>query len=374
MVSMISSPLAMISDRERPLAGDKVSACSSPIVVPQGVVSGCFCPHERRSDIRKMAMISRIIRIIWPQKYYFICTNERKIVFLRCFITIINKMLRIAVQSKGRLFDDTMNLLSEADIKVSASKRTLLVQASNFPLEVLYLRDDDIPQSVANGVADIGIVGENEFVEHKERAQVIQRLGFSKCRLSLAIPKEIKYTGVSWFNDKKIATSYPNILRDYLHREGVNADVHVITGSVEISPGIGLADGIFDIVSSGSTLVSNNLKEVEVVMQSEALLIGNWNMDEEKHEILNEMLFRFEAVRSAQGKKYVMMNAPKDKLEAIAHVLPGIKSPTIIPLADPAWCSIHTVLDEKRFWEIIGKLKELGAQGILVTPIEKMIL
>ena len=283
-------------------------------------------------------------------------------------------MLRIAVQSKGRLFDDTMNLLSEADIKVSASKRTLLVQASNFPLEVLYLRDDDIPQSVANGVADIGIVGENEFVEHKERAQVIQRLGFSKCRLSLAIPKEINYTGVNWFNDKKIATSYPNILRDYLHREGVNADVHVITGSVEISPGIGLADGIFDIVSSGSTLVSNNLKEVEVVMQSEALLIGNWNMDEEKHEILNEMLFRFKAVRSAQGKKYVMMNAPKDQLEYIAQVLPGIKSPTIIPLADPSWCSIHTVLDEKRFWEIIGKLKELGAQGILVTPIEKMIL
>lgn len=283
-------------------------------------------------------------------------------------------MLRIAVQSKGRLFDDTMNLLAEADIKVSASKRTLLVQASNFPLEVLYLRDDDIPQSVANGVADIGIVGENEFVERKERAQVIERLGFSKCRLSLAIPKDINYTGVGWFNDKKIATSYPNILRDYLHREGVNADIHVITGSVEISPGIGLADGIFDIVSSGSTLVSNNLREVEVVMRSEALLIGNWNMDEEKHEILNEMLFRFEAVRSAQDKKYVMMNAPKDKLEAITRVLPGIKSPTIIPLADPGWCSIHTVLDEKRFWEIIGKLKELGAQGILVTPIEKMIL
>lgn len=293
---------------------------------------------------------------------------------MRCFITKTVKMLRIAVQSKGRLFDDTMNLLAEADIKVSASKRTLLVQASNFPLEVLYLRDDDIPQSVANGVADIGIVGENEFVERKERAQVIERLGFSKCRLSLAIPKDINYTGVGWFNDKKIATSYPNILRNYLHREGVNADIHVITGSVEISPGIGLADGIFDIVSSGSTLVSNNLREVEVVMRSEALLIGNWNMDEEKHEILNEMLFRFEAVRSAQDKKYVMMNAPKDKLEAITRVLPGIKSPTIIPLADPGWCSIHTVLDEKRFWEIIGKLKELGAQGILVTPIEKMIL
>ena len=283
-------------------------------------------------------------------------------------------MLRIAVQSKGRLFDDTMNLLSEADIKVSASKRTLLVQSTNFPIEVLYLRDDDIPQSVASGVADIGIVGENEFVERGENAQIIDRLGFSKCRLSLAIPKKIDYTDLKWFNGKKIATSYPNILRNFMQKNGINADIHVINGSVEISPGIGLADGIFDIVSSGSTLVSNNLAEVEVVMKSEALLIGNWNMDEHKHQILNEMLFRFEAVRSAQDKKYVMMNAPKDKVDAITEVLPGIKSPTIIPLADSEWCSIHTVLDEKRFWEIIGKLKELGAQGILVTPIEKMIL
>ena len=283
-------------------------------------------------------------------------------------------MLRIAVQSMGRLFDDTMNLLSEADIKVSASKRTLLVQSTNFPIEVLYLRDDDIPQSVASGVADIGIVGENEFVERGENAQIIDRLGFSKCRLSLAIPKKIDYTGLKWFDGKKIATSYPNILRNFMKKNGINADIHVITGSVEISPGIGLADGIFDIVSSGSTLISNNLAEVEVVMKSEALLIGNWNMDEQKHQILNEMLFRFEAVRSAQDKKYVMMNAPKDKIDAITEVLPGIKSPTIIPLADENWCSIHTVLDEKRFWEIIGKLKELGAQGILVTPIEKMIL
>ena len=283
-------------------------------------------------------------------------------------------MLRIAVQSKGRLFDDTMNLLSEADIKVSASKRTLLVQSTNFPIEVLYLRDDDIPQSVASGVADIGIVGENEFVERGENAKIIDRLGFSKCRLSLAIPKKIDYTGLKWFDGKKIATSYPNILRNFMKKNGINADIHVITGSVEISPGIGLADGIFDIVSSGSTLISNNLAEVEVVMKSEALLIGNWNMDEQKHQILNEMLFRFEAVRSAQDKKYVMMNAPKDKIDAITEVLPGIKSPTIIPLADENWCSIHTVLDEKRFWEIIGKLKELGAQGILVTPIEKMIL
>ena len=283
-------------------------------------------------------------------------------------------MLRIAVQSKGRLFDDTMNLLSEADIKVSASKRTLLVQSTNFPIEVLYLRDDDIPQSVASGVADIGIVGENEFVERGENAQIIDRLGFSKCRLSLAIPKKIDYTGLKWFDGKKIATSYPNILRNFMKKNGINADIHVITGSVEISPGIGLADGIFDIVSSGSTLISNNLAEVEVVMKSEALLIGNWNMDEQKHQILNEMLFRFEAVRSAQDKKYVMMNAPKDIIDAITEVLPGIKSPTIIPLADENWCSIHTVLDEKRFWEIIGKLKELGSQGILVTPIEKMIL
>lgn len=283
-------------------------------------------------------------------------------------------MLRIAVQSKGRLFEDTMNLLSEADIKIPSSKRTLLVQSSNFPLEVLYLRDDDIPQSVANGVADIGVVGENEYLERHEDAQIISRLGFSKCRLSLAIPKEVNYQGLQWFNNKKIATSYPYILRKYMNENGINADIHVITGSVEISPGIGLADAIFDIVSSGSTLVSNNLREVQTVIQSEAVLIGGWKMDDEKHQILNEMLFRFEAVRSAQDKKYVMMNAPIERVKDITAVLPGIKSPTVIPLADEKWCSIHTVLDEKRFWEIIGKLKDLGAQGILVTPIEKMIL
>ena len=283
-------------------------------------------------------------------------------------------MLRIAVQSKGRLFDDTMNLLAEADIKVSASKRTLLVQSSNFPLEVLYLRDDDIPQSVASGVADLGVVGENEFVERGEDADIISRLGFSKCRLSLAIPKDIDYPGLEWFNGKKIATSYPGILRHFMEKHDINTEIHVITGSVEISPGIGLADGIFDIVSSGSTLVSNNLREVEIVMQSEALLIGNKNMDDEKKATLQEMLFRFEAVRSAEDKKYVRMNAPKARLQDIINVLPGLKSPTVIPLADDEWCSVHTVLDQKRFWEIIGKLKEMGAQGILVTPIEKMIL
>jgi ATP phosphoribosyltransferase len=267
-----------------------------------------------------------------------------------------------------------MNLLSEADIKVSASKRTLLVQASNFPLEVLYLRDDDIPQSVASGVADIGVVGENEFVERHEDADIIDRLGFSRCRLSLAIPKSIDYTGLEWFNGKKIATSYPYILKKFMDEKGIETDIHVITGSVEISPGIGLADGIFDIVSSGSTLVSNNLREVEVVMQSEALLIGNRQLSDEKKAILRDMLFRFEAVRQAEDKKYVRMNAPKARLKEIIEVLPGLKSPTIIPLADEQWCSVHTVLDQKRFWEIIGKLKELGAQGILVTPIEKMIL
>ena len=283
-------------------------------------------------------------------------------------------LLRIAVQAKGRLFEETMALLEESDIKLSATKRTLLVQSSNFPVEVLFLRDDDIPQSVATGVADLGIVGENEFAEKGEEAEIIKRLGFSKCRLSLAMPKDIDYPGVEWFNGKKIATSYPVILEKYMKETGVSAEVHVITGSVEVAPGIGLADAIFDIVSSGSTLVSNRLKEVEVVMKSEALLIGNKNMCDEKKEILNELLFRMNAVKTAEDKKYVLMNAPKDKLEEIVAALPGMKSPTVMPLAQEGWCSVHTVLDEKRFWEIIGKLKALGAEGILVLPIEKMIL
>lgn len=283
-------------------------------------------------------------------------------------------MIRIAVQSKGRLYEDTINLLQEAGIKVPSSKRTLLVQASNFPLEVLYLRDDDIPQTVASGVADLGIVGENEFVERGEDAEIIKRLGFSKCRISLAIPKAIDYKGVEWFEGKKIATSYPNILKNFMKEKGVNMDVHVIQGSVEIAPGIGLADGIFDIVSSGSTLISNNLREVEVVMKSEALLIGNKDMSDKKKAILEQLLFQIESVLIAEDKKYVRMNAPKAHLDEIVKVLPGLKSPTIIPLADEDWCSVHAVLDEKHFWEIVGQLKALGAEGILVTPIEKMIL
>ena len=283
-------------------------------------------------------------------------------------------MLRIAVQSKGRLYEETMELLRESDIKLSSSKRTLLVQSTNFPIEVLFLRDDDIPQSVASGVADLGIVGENEYLERKEDASVVRRLGFSKCRLSLAIPAAIEYTGLQWFNGKKIATSYPEILKDFMSKNGINADIHVITGSVEIAPGIGLADAIFDIVSSGSTLVSNNLREVEVVMKSEALLIGNNDLSPEKREVLDELLFRIEAVKMAEDKKYVLMNAPTDKLQEIIEVLPGMKSPTVMPLAQEGWSSVHTVLDQKCFWEIIGKLKALGAEGILVLPIEKMIL
>lgn len=283
-------------------------------------------------------------------------------------------MIRIAVQSKGRLYEDTMTLLAEAGIKIPSSKRTLLVESSNFPIEVLYLRDDDIPQSVATGVADLGIVGENEFVERNEEADIVRKLGFSKCRLSLAIPKGIDYPGVEWFEGKKIATSYPGILHSYLEEKGVHAEIHVITGSVEISPGIGLADAIFDIVSSGSTLVSNNLREVEVVMKSEALLIANKNMDTEKRAILDDLLFRIEAVKAAEDKKYVLMNVPSERLEDVIAVLPGAKSPTVMPLATPGWNSVHTVIDEKRFWEVISQLKALGAQGILVIPIEKMIL
>ena len=283
-------------------------------------------------------------------------------------------MLRIAVQSKGRLFEETMALLQEADIKIPSSKRILLVQSSNFPVEVLFLRDDDIPQSVANGIADLGIVGENEFVERNEDAEIVKRLGFSKCRLSLAIPKDVDYPGLSWFEGRKIATSYPGILERFMEKHGIHTDIHVITGSVEIAPGISLADAIFDIVSSGSTLVSNRLKEVDVVMQSEALLIGNKNLSEEKKAVLDELLFRIDAVKAAEDKKYVLMNVPTDKLGEIIEVLPGMKSPTVMPLAQEGWSSVHTVLDQKCFWEIIGKLKALGAEGILVLPIEKMIM
>lgn len=283
-------------------------------------------------------------------------------------------VLRIAVQAKGRLYEETMALLSETGIKLESGKRLLLLPARNFPLEVLFLRDDDIPQSVADGVADVGIVGENEYAEKKKKVVITKRLGFSKCRLSLAIPKETDYQGIEWFNGKVIATSYPEILNDFLSEKNVKSEIHVITGSVEIAPGIGLADAIFDIVSSGSTLVTNHLKEVEVLMKSEALLIQHPQLSEEKQQILNELMFRIESVQLAEDKKYVLMNVPSENIQQITEVLPGIKSPTILPLAKEGWSSLHAVISEKEFWDIIGKLKQLGAEGILVVPIEKMIL
>ncbi|MBO5827478.1 MAG: ATP phosphoribosyltransferase [Paludibacteraceae bacterium] len=283
-------------------------------------------------------------------------------------------MLRIAVQAKGRLYEETMTMLEESSIKIKSGKRTLLVPASNFPVEILYLRDDDIPQAVASGIADVGIVGENEYVEKNENADLIKRLDFSKCRVSLAIPKAEEYTGPEWFNGKKIATSYPVILQKFLDEKGIKAEIHVITGSVEIAPGIGLADCIFDIVSSGSTLVSNNLKEVEVVLNSEAILIGNPNLSTEKREILSELLFRFDSYKNAEGKKYIILNIPNEKIDAVCQLLPGMKAPTVTPLKKEGWSSLHSVIEEKQFWDIINQLKTLGAEGILVVPIEKMIL
>lgn len=284
--------------------------------------------------------------------------------------------LRIAVQSKGRLYDETMELLGEAGVKLTAVKRTLLVPSRNFPVELLFLRDDDIPDAVASGTADIGIVGLNEVLEKNKEVDILKELGFSKCRLSLAIPKSTEYNGLSWFNNRKIATSYPVILSDFLKTNGIKADIHIITGSVEIAPGIGIADGIFDIVSSGSTLVSNNLVEVEKVLESQAVLIGSKlsKLNAEKQEILDELLFRFNAVAAADGKKYVLMNVPREKLDEVLNILPGIKSPTVLPLANDDWCSVHSVLDEKRFWEIVGKLRIAGAEGILALDIEKMVL
>lgn len=282
-------------------------------------------------------------------------------------------LLKIAIQTKGRLNEDSMKLISEAGIKLPLSTRKLISTATNFPMEALFLRDDDIPQAVAAGVADVGIVGENEMLEKNENVIIAKRLGFSKCRLSLAIPKDDEYTGVEYFNGKKIATSYPEILRTYFDKNGIKAEIHVINGSVEIAPGIGLADAIFDIVSSGSTLVSNRLKEVEVVVYSEAVLVANPNLSETKKAILEELIFRMESVQRAEKKKYILLNAPNEKLAEIESYLPGMKSPTVMPLAEEGWSSVHSVIDEKDFWEIIGKLKTAGATGILVIPIEKMI-
>ncbi|MEZ5070364.1 MAG: ATP phosphoribosyltransferase [Bacteroidales bacterium] len=282
--------------------------------------------------------------------------------------------LTIAIQKSGRLSEKSLELLSEAGIVLNNGSRKLMSQARSFPLEVIYLRDDDIPQYVEDGVAHLGIVGENEFAEKACRVDLVERLGYSRCRLSIALPKNEEYVGLSDLEGKRIATSYPHILKGFLDSRGVRADVHVISGSVEITPSIGIADAIFDIVSSGSTLISNGLKEVEKVMDSEAVLIGNRSMDEPRRELLQQLLFRIRSVMAASNNKYILLNAPNDKLKEIVEIIPGMKSPTIMPLAEEGWSSVHSVLSEKTFWSIIDRLRELGAQGILVIPIEKMII
>jgi ATP phosphoribosyltransferase len=282
--------------------------------------------------------------------------------------------LRIALQKKGRLHDDSMGLMKESGIKFNIGNGRLVAQSTGFPVEALFLRDDDIPQTVFDGVADLGVVGENEYLEKGYELDIVKRLGFSKCRLSLAIPKSEHYTGVGWFDGKKVATSYPKILKKFFDEKKIKADIHEIAGSVEIAPGIGLADAIFDIVSSGSTLVANSLKEVAVVMKSEAMLVANKNLDADKKLILNQMLFRFDAVQASSSNKYVLLNAPNDKVKDIVSILPGMKSPTVLPLAEAGWSSVHSVIQEDKFWEVIDQLKANGAQGILIIPIEKMIM
>lgn len=283
-------------------------------------------------------------------------------------------MLRIAIQNKGRLNEDTMTLLRESGITVKSDKRKFLAEATNFPVELLFLRDDDIPQTVEMGVADVGIVGLNEVEERGCRVDVLKRLGFGACRISLAIPKAEEYTGPSYFNGRRIATSYPAILRRYFGSVGVKADIHTIAGSVEIAPSSGLADAIFDIVSSGSTLVSNGLKEVERVMESEAVLVGNPQLSEDKRRIVEKLLFRFDAVKRGESRKYLLMNLPTSSLDKVKDILPAMRSPTVMPLAMEGWCAVHSVVLEDQLWEKIERLKAIGAEGILVLPVEKIIL
>lgn len=285
-----------------------------------------------------------------------------------------NNMLRIAIQAKGRLSEDSLELLREAGIEVDDTKRKFLSQSRNFPAELLFLRDDDIPQAVALGVADIGIVGYNEVLEREQDVDVLEKLGFGPCRISLAIPKAEEYTGLEWFNGKRIATSYPNILGKFLKDNGIDAQIFVITGSVEIAPTVGMSDAIFDIVSSGGTLVSNGLKEVEKVVFSEAVVVGNKNLDEEKLKIWEQIKFRFTAVRESRNMKYLLMNVPNDKIEDAIRIIPAMRSPTILPLAQEGWSSMHSVVAENVLWDKIELLKEIGAEGILVLSVEKMVL
>ena len=286
----------------------------------------------------------------------------------------MNTLLRIAIQKSGRLQEGSLDLLKESGLSFGNGKDQLKAQARNFPVEVLFLRDDDIPQYVEDKVADVGIVGENIFLEKRKKNQLVKRLDFAKCRLSIAVPRSENYDGIKSLDGKNIATSYPNIVMDFLKKNGISAGIHEISGSVEIAPGIGLADAICDIVSTGSTLLGNGLKEVEVVLQSEAVVIANPDLVVEKQDILDKLLFRMEAVKKAKNNKYILMNCPNDSISKITSVIPGMNSPTVIPLGRPGWSSLHSVVDENDFWEKIDLLRSFGAEGILVIPIEKMIV
>ena len=282
--------------------------------------------------------------------------------------------LKIAIQKNGRLSDNSKKLLDECGIKILNGANVLKSVASNFPVEVLFLRDDDIPQYVEQQVADIGILGENMIYEKDKDVAIVEQLGFAHCRLSLAIPKEETFTGPEFFMNKKIATSYPRLLSDYLRENNIIAEIEEISGSVEIAPGIGLADAVCDIVSSGSTLLTNGLREVTTILKSQAAIISNKNLDNEKQGILNKLLFRIRAVKSAKENKYILLNAPESAIQKICEILPGMKSPTIVPLVEKGWCSLHSVVKEDQFWERIDQLRNAGAEGILVIPIEKMIV
>jgi ATP phosphoribosyltransferase len=282
--------------------------------------------------------------------------------------------LRIAIQKSGRLYEDSVQLLKECGIDLRNVKDRLRTESDNFPLEVFFLRDDDIPQYVEDGVADIGIVGENVLYEKNKKAAIVEKLGFGKCRLSVAIPRIQQYEGVQSLQGKRIATSYPHLVNEFLAKNNIKAEIHEISGSVEIAPGIGLADVVADLVSSGSTLLMNGLKEVEVLLQSQAVLIRNNALNAEQQKLVEKLVFRIRAVKKAKHNKYILLNAPNDKVQEIISLLPGMKSPTVLPLAEAGWSSVHSVLSEDTFWDIIEQLKAAGAQGILVVPIEKMII
>lgn len=282
--------------------------------------------------------------------------------------------LKIAIQKSGRLNEDSLGLLKDCGIKIDNGKDQLKVTARNFPLEILYLRNSDIPQYIEDGVVDIAIIGENILIEKEKEFEIVEKLGFAKCRVSLAVPKRVESNTANYFNGKKIATSYPNTLNTFLKKNDIDAEIHVISGSVEISPNIGLADGICDIVSSGSTLFKNGLRETQVILRSEAVLAKNINLDAEKEAILEKFLFRIQAVLRAKNTRYILMNVPNDKIEQVSKILPVLKSPTIMPLAQEGWSSLHSVIDEDKFWNSIDELKNAGAEGILIVPIDKMVL